>query len=354
MELIPEIILRIGIGFVIGIAIGMTGIGGGALVEPSLIHLLGVSPIPAVGTGLGYNFITKLGGVIAHLRLKTIKLRLSTFFLVGSVPGVLIASNTINLLFDHFDRGSMNYFIQITMGIILVSTSLILFVQNFILKKDFKSETGPAPSAPTTAGKTKSMVAGLFIGAIIGTTSIGGGVLIIPALMIFLRASAEGGTGALAAKDGFVYISGGDLHDLYVFDANDPDNLDFEFFVDLNYGNGVFQLVKDTLLFVGVFDPADTASLKIFSIADASRPFEIGNIIVGVGYNSAIVAMAISGQNLFASQFREGVLSIEVSEPVQPTVEGRIEHPFLKYPGLVAASSGKQAIEKSAYTRGRR
>lgn len=213
-----ELFLDISVGFIIGIAVGMTGIGGGALVEPSLIHLLGIAPVPAVGTGLGYNFITKLGGVLAHLRLKTVKLRFAGYFLAGSVPGVLLASNTINLIFRELDHTAVNYAIQLTMGSVLVATSAIIFFRNVINPVVANGGETVAASTMTLSNKLKTALAGLLIGIVIGTTSIGGGVLIIPALMILLRLSVKEAIGTsiaisviLSSLGSIVYLINGNV-----------------------------------------------------------------------------------------------------------------------------------------------
>lgn len=62
-------------GILIGFMVGLTGVGGAALLTPILI-LLGISPSIAVGTDLFYNSITKFFGSIQHWRQKTINLQL--------------------------------------------------------------------------------------------------------------------------------------------------------------------------------------------------------------------------------------------------------------------------------------
>ena len=69
------------VGGVIGVAIGVTGIGGGALIQPALVYILGLTPVEAVGTGLLYATITKIGGVFGHVKQNTIRVRRTLLFL---------------------------------------------------------------------------------------------------------------------------------------------------------------------------------------------------------------------------------------------------------------------------------
>jgi len=78
-----QMILRDGIlGFLVGILIGLTGIGGGAVIQPILIIGLGLSPVASVGTGLLFAMVTKIGGAVTHIRMRNIRPRRTLFFFV--------------------------------------------------------------------------------------------------------------------------------------------------------------------------------------------------------------------------------------------------------------------------------
>ena len=74
-------------GLLVGVLVGLTGIGGGSLMTPLLILVLGVQPVVAIGTDVAYGAITKTVGGWRHLRLGTVDRRLSTWLAFGSVPG---------------------------------------------------------------------------------------------------------------------------------------------------------------------------------------------------------------------------------------------------------------------------
>ena len=73
-------------GLGVGILIGLTGIGGGSLMTPLLILVVGVQPVVAIGTDLAYGAITKTVGGWRHLRSGTVDLGVSKWLAFGSVP----------------------------------------------------------------------------------------------------------------------------------------------------------------------------------------------------------------------------------------------------------------------------
>lgn len=220
IQILVEFITDGLIGFGIGILIGMTGIGGGAVIQPVLIHILGIPPVQAVGTGLVYAVITKIGGAVSHFRLKTIRPRRSLFFLLGSIPGVVISSYVVNALSDSLDVSRVNNVLQLSIAVVLLVTGAVLLFQDLFLSEKLEESRrlygkgGPFPLRK----KIISITAGLVIGIIIGATSIGGGVLIIPVFMLFLDASAIETIGSsivislfLSGLGGIVYLLDGNV-----------------------------------------------------------------------------------------------------------------------------------------------
>lgn len=86
------IVVRLVCGLAIGFAIGMTGIGGGVLVMPTLTILLSLPTSVAVGTASLYALLVKIYAVFEHYKLKTINFRVSGLVLAGAVPGNIVAS----------------------------------------------------------------------------------------------------------------------------------------------------------------------------------------------------------------------------------------------------------------------
>src|SRR5262245_48925343 len=94
-------------GFLVGVLVGTTGVGGGSLMTPLLVLLMGVAPATAVGTDLLYASITKMGGAWAHGRRKNIDWRIVGLLAAGSLPAagiVLLVLNSLSVDPDSYAR----------------------------------------------------------------------------------------------------------------------------------------------------------------------------------------------------------------------------------------------------------
>ena len=85
-------------GFVVGVIVGLTGVGGGSLMTPLLVLVFGVAPATAVGTDLLYAAITKAGGVYVHDRQGTIDYRIAGLLGLGSVPLAIVTTLALHLI----------------------------------------------------------------------------------------------------------------------------------------------------------------------------------------------------------------------------------------------------------------
>src|SRR5580693_1343659 len=118
-------------GFAVGFLVGMTGVGGGALMTPLLILLFHVHPTTAVGTDLLYASITKTGGSLVHGLNRTINWRIVGRLALGSLPASLLT-----LLVFHFlaiDPAAMNALITRILGVALLATALALVFRKRLL-----------------------------------------------------------------------------------------------------------------------------------------------------------------------------------------------------------------------------
>src|SRR5437899_9372739 len=76
-------------GFLVGVLVGLTGVGGGSLMTPILILVFGFKPVTAVGTDLAYGAVTKTVGGWRHFRQRTVNQSLSSWMALGSVPAAV-------------------------------------------------------------------------------------------------------------------------------------------------------------------------------------------------------------------------------------------------------------------------
>src|SRR5580658_7695365 len=84
--------------FGVGILIGLTSMGGAALMAPFLILIVGVRPVTAVGTDLVYGAVTKIIGAWVHLRQGTVDIPVVKKLAMGSVPGGLAGAVVVIFL----------------------------------------------------------------------------------------------------------------------------------------------------------------------------------------------------------------------------------------------------------------
>ncbi len=170
------------VGFVVGILIGLTGIGGGALMTPILILGLGLPATTAVGTDLFYASLTKIVGSLQHLRQGTVDRRAAILLAAGSVPTALVAISALAVLRRH-DAALVETVVRLAIGISLVLASVLLGRRVFWPQKGGQS--------PLIVRRSRWLVAiGALGGMMVGVSSVGSGSLII-ALLILKRIVAE-------------------------------------------------------------------------------------------------------------------------------------------------------------------
>ena len=100
-------------GLVVGVVVGLTGIGGGALMTPILIVVFGIPPFVAVSTDLLYAAITKCGGIYSYARKQLVQWKIVGFLLMGSIPGSLVTLNYLESL-DGLEQ--IEYLMNLTLG----------------------------------------------------------------------------------------------------------------------------------------------------------------------------------------------------------------------------------------------
>ena len=179
-----EIATLVASGAVLGFLIGMTGVGGGVLTVPVLILIMRLDPISAVGTASLYSVLTKIYAAFRHHRQKTVSVRVGLRFLVPALPGVICSSLLVMWGTASLSPAGVDTLQSAISYVIILS---IVFSLVVLL---FDSRFEGTPSSPGL-GRTLSAFSVFLVGAIIGATSIGGGILIIPALLLFYRDSSN-------------------------------------------------------------------------------------------------------------------------------------------------------------------
>ncbi|ADT85039.1 sulfite exporter TauE/SafE family protein [Thermococcus barophilus] len=159
------------LGFLVGFLVGLTGIGGGALMTPSLIFL-GIEPLMAVGTDLLYATVTRIFGVFFHHRKGSIRFDLALRLFAGSLPAILLGSVLLRVI----DKSTLNNYLTLLLGVILVVSSFFSLV-----KGEFH--------VPIRPRREYLYLLGFIVGLTVQFTSVGAGVIVSFALMNLAKLS---------------------------------------------------------------------------------------------------------------------------------------------------------------------
>ncbi|WP_307801990.1 sulfite exporter TauE/SafE family protein [Actinomadura violacea] len=186
--------------FLVAIVVGLTGMGGGALMTPMLVTFFGVSPLAAVSSDLVAAAVMKPVGSAVHYRQGTINMRLVGWLCAGSVPaafcGVLLAR-----ALGHGD--GVENLISKAMGVALLIAAGGLAVRGVLARRDRGRPGAGDGEAPAIRVKpVPTVLIGLVGGLVVGITSVGSGSLIIVALLALypaLKANQLVGTDLLQA-----------------------------------------------------------------------------------------------------------------------------------------------------------
>jgi uncharacterized protein len=191
--------------FGVGIVVGLTGMGGGALMTPVLVLFFHVLPLTAVSSDLVASAVMKPVGSIVHLRRGTVHLGLVKWLCIGSIPGAFCGV----LIARSLGRGQeVQDVIRTALGVALLLAAFGLTVRSYIrLVERARDRDGRA--APLPQGRPSvelrpfaTIVLGAVGGLVVGLTSVGSGSLIIIALMALyprLKASELVGTDLVQA-----------------------------------------------------------------------------------------------------------------------------------------------------------
>jgi len=194
------------IGLCVGFLVGLTGVGGAALLTPVLIWI-GFPATVAVGTDLFYNSITKLFGGIQHWRQHTVQWKLVAYLASGSVPGAIIAVGLLKL-FDQFFQ-NQEHIIRTALGIMLVvvAAAILLRVFGWKTEKENKWQTKPLEEK-----RTLTIAIGFALGFVVGLTSVGSGSLFAIALIYLFRLKSSEVVGTDIVHAFFLVTVAGALH----------------------------------------------------------------------------------------------------------------------------------------------
>jgi uncharacterized membrane protein YfcA len=176
------------IGLIIGFLIGLTGMGGGSLMTPVMILIMGVKPVVAVGTDLAYGAVTKLLGGATHLRQGTVHRRTALLLSCGSVPATLAGVGLITHIRSS-NPALVNGFLLHAIAWVLIIVALVMATKPLLTRATAhmrESADADWRDRALELGDRHPWVlplVGAIVGFLVGLTSVGSGTLVIVALM---------------------------------------------------------------------------------------------------------------------------------------------------------------------------
>ena len=198
-EISVNIILLIGLGGIVGILSGMFGVGGGFLITP-LLFFIGIPPAVAVASEANQILGASFSGAIAHFRRKNVDIKMGFLLILGGIIGSIFG---VELFRIFKNLGQLELIIKVCYVLFLGIIGIIMFfeslralnyksknikvrktrhhswVQGLPLKMRFRTSNLYISSIP-------AIFIGFFVGILASIMGIGGGFIIVPAMIYIL------------------------------------------------------------------------------------------------------------------------------------------------------------------------
>ena len=188
-EILSDPVFSVGlvlIGLMVGVAIGLSGLGGAPLLLPSLV-LIGIPPQLIIGADLAFIFVTKLFAAILHSKERNVNWNALIFLVIPVVPSMIIASWVWSYIKENYGSDTLDSVILILLGTILAAVSLYLLKSN-VMKKENLSDDGNKTdihkSRKFTSGEKSTFLGtGGVVSFITQITATGAGAMTLPILV---------------------------------------------------------------------------------------------------------------------------------------------------------------------------
>ncbi|MGB3388610.1 MAG: sulfite exporter TauE/SafE family protein [Pseudaminobacter sp.] len=201
-ELSANVVVLLAMGAAVGFLSGMFGVGGGFLITPLLIFY-NIPPAIAVATGANQVIASSFSGALAHLKRGTLDFKLGTMLLIGGIVGSSAGIYVFSVLRS---IGQLDLFISLLYVVLLGTVGTLMMIESMNAIRLSKSGVAPALKKPGQhnwihrlplkmrfrASKLfVSVIPVLALGAGIGFLSsimgVGGGFIMVPALIYLLK-----------------------------------------------------------------------------------------------------------------------------------------------------------------------
>ena len=192
--------LLLGLGGMVGVLSGMFGVGGGFLMTP-LLFFIGIPPAVAVATEANQIVASSFSGVLAHLRRKTVDLRMGGVLLVGGLIGAGIGVQVFAALRE---IGQVDLLVRLCYVVFLGIIGGLMFIESLNAIRKARRPGGPPPKRRQrnwvhalpfkmkfrTSGLYISVIPPIIVGFLVGVLAaimgVGGGFIMVPAMIYVL------------------------------------------------------------------------------------------------------------------------------------------------------------------------
>lgn len=191
--------LLLGLGGLVGVLSGMFGVGGGFLMTP-LLFFIGIPPAVAVATEANQIVASSFSGVLAHFKRRTVDLRMGTVLLVGGLTGAALGVVIFNYLKS---LGQVDLLVKLCYVIFLGIIGSLMFVESLNAIRKSRKNTGPIKRKKhnwihglpfkmrfRVSGLYISVIppvlVGVFVGILSAIMGVGGGFIMVPAMIYLL------------------------------------------------------------------------------------------------------------------------------------------------------------------------
>jgi uncharacterized protein len=167
-------------GLFVGFVVGLTGMGGGALMTPILVLLFGIEPLAAVSSDIVAAVVMKPVGGAVHWRHGTVHRRLVFWLMLGSIPSAFCG---VLLLRSFGSANTLQAVIKDALGV-----ALLVVVGGLLIRPILQRNRYADPQVPLKVLRIPTLLVGVLGGLVVGITSVGSGsLMIIMLLMLYPR-----------------------------------------------------------------------------------------------------------------------------------------------------------------------
>lgn len=213
--------IKIALGAFFGLCLGLTGVGGGVLLIPMLQVICDMNPVLAVGTASLISSLVKVNASITHIKARNVSWKNVGYLFLGALPITILVTQMVVYFNQHPIHSEItNQLINLIIITVMVG-SLITVLRKYYAQRHNANESAPTSYTNTSKKGKKAIMSGIFCGSVLGSTGVGGGVLLLPVLNSILELDIKKAIGssvilalALSTVTAIGYAKGGQA-DIY-------------------------------------------------------------------------------------------------------------------------------------------